>query len=198
VAGAELNSGFDTSFTIAYRSYDLQRRLGAKDWKFVTDVVWNLLESEGEFCCSSVDIVYTLGFVPVEACRTLCEEVVSKYFHFVFSASSASSMRRSRCQHGSPGTRLLISLACHTDPSFPSPSPQPSNRGRSTSRQANPVSTLHSRSPYSPPVVIVAHEPLPRWSGPSLQFGAIPLISRIIQISPCKASQIGNICYGCF
>ena len=77
-------------------------------------------------------------------------------------------MRRSRCQHGSPGTRPLINLACHTDPSFPSRSPQPSNHGRSTSRQANPVSTLHSRSPYSPPVVIVAHEPspLPRSSAP--------------------------------
>ena len=85
MAGARLNGGFDPFFTIVYRLYDLRRRVGAQDCKFASDVVWNWLESEGEVCFEGV------GFVPVEACWTLCEEVVSKYFHFGFLASSVSS-----------------------------------------------------------------------------------------------------------
>jgi len=57
VAGTGLNGGFDTSFTIVYKLYDLQRRVGAKDWKFASDVLWNLLESESKFCFEGVDIV---------------------------------------------------------------------------------------------------------------------------------------------
>ena len=43
--------------------------MDGKDCNLASDVVWNLLESEGEFCST---------------CQALCEEVISKYFHLVF------------------------------------------------------------------------------------------------------------------
>jgi len=74
-----------------------------------------------------------------------------KYFYLVSAylfQFSVPSVPEKECGDPGPARFSLISLP---------PSPQPSNYGRSTSRQGDPVSTLHSGSPYSPLLVIVAH-----------------------------------------